>query len=182
MVFCMSDPTRPKRTTYERALDMLEARARGADELRRLLVRKGEPAAEVDETIERLTRAGLLDDANYARQLARSKALGAGMSRRRIQLELSKRGVARDVSTEAIARVFEDESVDEEKLIERAAAKKLRTLAKLDSATQRRRLYAFLARRGFDADDIQRVLRNLVDGQNRREGEEHTERAEANGG
>jgi regulatory protein len=160
----MSDASRPKRSTYERALDMLEARARGADELLRLLVRKGEPAAEVDETIERLTRAGLLDDANYARQLARSKALGGGMSRRRIQQELSKRGVAREVSTEAIARVFEDESVDEEKLIERAAAKKLRTLGRHDESTRRRRLYAFLARRGFDADDIQRVMRTMVAG------------------
>lgn len=158
----MSSSPRPKRSTYERALDMLEARARGADELRRLLVRKGESPAEVDETIARLTRAGLLDDAAYARQLARSKALGAGMSRRRIQQELTRRGVARDVSTEAIDDVFEDEVVDEGTLIERAAAKKLRTLSRLDPATQRRRLYAFLARRGFDADDIQRVLRTML--------------------
>jgi regulatory protein len=143
---------------------MLEARARGAEELRRLLLRKGEPAAEVEDTIERLTRAGLLDDAVYARQLARSKALGAGQSRRRIQQELAKRGVARDVSSEAITAVFDDEAVDEEKLIERAAAKKLRTLAKLDEQTKRRRLYAFLARRGFDSDDIQRVLRVVLDG------------------
>ncbi|HWH53101.1 MAG TPA: regulatory protein RecX [Gemmatimonadaceae bacterium] len=160
----MSSSPRPKRSTYERALDMLEARARGADELRRLLVRKGEPAADVDETIERLTRAGLLDDAAYARQLARSKALGAGMSRRRIQQELARRGVARDITAEAIADVFEDESVDEGKLIERAAAKKLRTLGRLDEPTRRRRLYAFLARRGFDADDIQRVMRTVLDG------------------
>jgi len=158
----MSSSPHPKRSTYERALDMLEARARGADELRRLLVRKGESPAEVDETIARLTRAGLLDDAAYARQLARSKALGAGMSRRRIQQELTRRGVAHAVSTEAIDDVFEDEVVDEGTLIERAAAKKLRTLSRLDPATQRRRLYAFLARRGFDADDIQRVLRTML--------------------
>lgn len=141
---------------------MLEARARGTEELRRLLVRKGEPAAEVVDTIERLTRAGLLDDAAYARQVARTKALGAGMSRRRIQQELSRRGVARDISTGAIDAVFEDESVDEEKLIERMAAKKLRTLGTLDDQTRRRRLYAFLARRGFDGDDIGRVLGALL--------------------
>jgi regulatory protein len=167
----MSSSPRPKRSTYERALDMLEARARGADELRRLLIRKGEPPVDVDETIARLTRAGLVDDAAYARQLARSKALGAGMSRRRIQQELARRGVARDVTTEAIADVFEAEAVDEGKLIERAAAKKLRTLSRLDPVTQRRRLYAFLARRGFDVDDIQRVLRTMVAGENDATGE-----------
>src|SRR5438874_763095 len=73
-------PAAPKRSTYERALDMLEARARGSDELRRRLLTKGEPAADVDAAIARLTESGVLDDANYARQMTRSKALGAGQS------------------------------------------------------------------------------------------------------
>src|SRR5262249_27701030 len=70
----MKEPSRAKRSTYERALDMLEARARGADELKRLLLRKGEPVADVDAALQRLTQSGLVDDANYARQLARTKA------------------------------------------------------------------------------------------------------------
>jgi regulatory protein len=143
---------------------MLEARARGADELKRLLLRKGEPAADVDAALERLTAAGLIDDANYARQLARSKALGAGLSRRRIQLELTRRGVAKDVSSEAIADVFEQEGVDEAAAIERVARKKLRTLATLDLPTQKQRLYAFLARRGYESDDISNVLNALLSG------------------
>lgn len=153
---------KPKRSTYERALDMLEARARGVAELRRLLIRKGEPAVDVDAAIERLRASGLLDDANYARQLTRSKAIGAGLSRRRIQQELTKRGVAREISDEAIDDVFEEESIDEEASIERVARKKLRMLTKVDEPTRRRRLYGFLARRGYDSDDIQRVLQRLV--------------------
>lgn len=158
----MRERSKPKRSTYDRALDMLEARARGADELKRLLLRKGEPPADVDATLERLIASGLVDDANYARQVARSKALGAGMSRRRIQLELTRRGVAKDVSTEAIDEVFEHEGVDEAAAIARVARKKLRTLAKLDLPTQKRRLYAFLARRGYDSDDISNVLRDVI--------------------
>lgn len=151
-----------KRSTYDRALDMLEARARGVAELRRLLIRKGEPEADVDAAIERLRASGLLDDANYARQLTRSKALGAGLARRRIQQELSKRGVTREISDAAIADVFEEESIDEAASIERVARKKLRTLTKVDDATRQRRLYGFLARRGYDSDDIQRVLKRLI--------------------
>jgi regulatory protein len=152
----------PKRSTYDRALDMLEARARAVTELRRLLIKKGEPAADVDAAIERLRANGLLDDANFARQLARSKALGAGLSRRRIQQELVKRGVAREISDEAIAEVYEDEAVDEGAAIERVARKKLRLLANADAATAKRRLYGYLARRGYDADAIARVLSRLV--------------------
>jgi regulatory protein len=158
----MSKVEREKRSTYERALDMLEARARGVEELRRLLVKKGEPVADVDAAIERLRESGLLDDANFARQLTRSKALGAGLSRRRIQQELAKRGVERDIGAEAIEDVFEDEGVDEAAAIERVARKKLRMLTKVDDATRKRRLYAFLARRGYDNDHIQRVLRLVL--------------------
>ena len=153
----------PKRSTYERALDMLEARARGVVELRRLLLRKGEPEADVDDAIERLQRAGVLDDANYARQFTRAKAVGAGLSRRRVQQELTRRGVARDVSDEAIEAVFEDEGVDDSATIERVARKKMRTLTNADASTQRRRLYAFLARRGYDSDDIARVMKTLLE-------------------
>lgn len=158
----MAESKKSQRSTYDRALDMLEARARAVDELRRLLIKKGEPQLEVDAAIERLRAGGILDDANFARQLARSKALGAGMSRRRIQLELTRRGVARDVSEEAIEAVFAEERVDEDAAIERVARKKLRMLARLDLATQRRRLFGYLARRGYDSDDIARVARLVL--------------------
>ena len=131
-------------------------------ELRRLLIQKGEPQPDVDDAIARLQRSGLLDDAMYARQFARSKALGAGFSRRRLQHELTKRGVAREVSDAAIEEVFEQEGVDDPASIERVARKKLKTLDKLDIPTQRRRLFAFLARRGYDSDDITRVTEALV--------------------
>jgi len=153
----------PTRSTYERALDMLEARSRGVAELRRLLIRKGEPEAEVDAAIERLRASGLLDDASFARQLTRSKALGAGHSRRRIAQELTKRGVDRTMASEAIDQVFDDEAIDEDAAIERVARKKLRMLAGLEPMIRRRRLYAYLARRGYDIDDINRALSAVLD-------------------
>src|SRR5207237_913744 len=71
-------------STYDRALNMIALRARAAAELRRLLIRKGEPAELVDVAIDRRIRAGFLDDASFARQFARRKAGGAGLSPRRI--------------------------------------------------------------------------------------------------
>ena len=148
--------------TYDRALNMLALRARSAAELRRLLVRKGEPADLVDAAIERLLRAGFLDDESFARQFARSKLLGAGLSRRRVQQELARRGVAREIVDSALADVITEEQVDEADGLQRVARKKLKSLERLDAPTQRRRLYAFLARRGYDSDDIARTLRELT--------------------
>jgi regulatory protein len=116
----------------------------------------------VDAVIDRLVQAGFLDDLSFARQFVRAKALGAGHSRRRLQQELTRRGVARDVSESAIADVFAEERVDEEAAIERLALKKLKTLARLDTPTQRRRLFGYLARRGYDGDDIARVVRTVI--------------------
>jgi len=151
-----------KRSTYERALDMLEARSRGVTELRRLLIKKGEPELDVDAAIARLKSSGILDDVNFARQLTRSKAIGAGLSRRRIGQELAKRGVSREISQQAIESVFDEEGIDEAESIDRVARKKLRMLTKVDDATRRRRLYAFLARRGYDSDDIARTLQTVL--------------------
>ena len=148
--------------TYDRALNMLALRARSAADLRRTLLRKGEPAEHVDVAIARLLQAGFLDDVSFARQFARSRVLGAGLSRRRIQAELARRGVAREVAGAAIEEVFGEEHVDEEATLERVARKKLNMLARLDTSTQRRRLYAFLARRGYDVDDIGRVVNTLI--------------------
>ena len=147
---------------YDRAVNILAFRARSATELTRTLVRKGSDPGHVAHAIARLVEQGFLDDAAFSRAFARAKVVGASHSRRRVQQELQRKGVARDVASEAIGEVFEEEAIDQLAVIETAARRKLRTLASLEPPVRRRRLYGFLARRGFDADDIRRVL-ELVD-------------------
>jgi len=150
--------------TFDRALAMLAARPRAARDLERMLVRKGELAEYVAAAVQRLITLGALDDAQFARQFIRAKISGAGLSRRRLQSELWRRGVARDVIDAALAEVLEVDEVDESAQIAQVAAKKLRTLRSLDAATARRRLYAFLARRGYDGSAIRRVMDALSAG------------------
>ena len=158
---------------YDRALNMLAFRARSSAELSRSLVRKGEPKALVERAVARLLEQGLLDDAAFAQSFTRAKVLGAGQSKRRVQQDLARRGVARTVTDEAIATVFEEEAVDQGAVVEQAARKKLRSLAKHDPAVRRRRLYAFLARRGYDGDDVRRAMDAV--GEELRGGEETEE-------
>ena len=65
-------------------------------------------------------------------------------------------------SEAAVAETFAEEGVDEVAAMEQVAERKLRTMARLDGPTQRRRLYSFLARRGYDLDAIQEVIRRLT--------------------
>jgi regulatory protein len=146
---------------YDRALNLLAFRARSARELERRLTMKGESRERAQRVIEKLRVVGLINDADFARQVARSKVSG-GASKRRLQQELFKRGVARDVADPAVAEVLEDESVDEVAVAERIARKRLPSLASADAATQRRRLYAFLARRGHDSETIRTVMDRVL--------------------
>ena len=143
---------------FDRALTVLAFRSRSAAELARSLIRKGEPRELVERAIDRLQVQGLLDDAAFAEAFTRAKVLGARQSRRRVQQGLAQKGVARAVSDAAIAAVFEDEAVDQRALVEQVARRKLRTLATLDGTVRRRRLYAFLARRGYESDDIRHAM------------------------
>jgi regulatory protein len=146
---------------YDRALNLLAFRARSTRELQRRLMQKGVTPERADRVIAKLREAGLIDDADFARQLARSKMSG-GASRRRVHQELFRRGVAREVADEAVERVVEEDGLSDAESIERVARKKWSTLAGLDDPTRRRRLFAFLARRGFDSDAISRVVRQLA--------------------
>jgi len=144
--------------SYDRALNMLALRARSSRELARSLVRKGEDQVHVDWAIARLQEQGLVDDAAFARAFTRSKVVGGKQSRRRVEQDLARKGVSRSVAVEAIGDVFEEEAVDQRAIVEEAARKKLRSLSGLEPAVQRRRLYAFLARRGYDLDDIRAAV------------------------
>jgi regulatory protein len=149
---------------FDKALEAIALRARSVRELERWLAQREYPLDEIVAAIERLTSLGLLNDVEYARSFARSRTLGRGMSRRRVQAELARRGVPRQVADAAIAEVMADEAVDEQALVEAAAAKKLRSLAKLEPEVQRRRLYGFLARQGFPGDLVRATVARLMRG------------------
>ena len=145
-------------TPYNRALDLLSARPYTVRQLRRKLIQKEVPADEADAVIERLLGAGLLDDERYALAYARSKLVGPGSSARRISQDLARKGVSSELSKQAIEQVVVDEEIDTSAVIERVARKKLASMGDLEPVVLRRRLFAFLARRGYEMDEIREVV------------------------
>jgi regulatory protein len=148
-------------TPYNYALNLLAARPYSTQSLRRKLVQKEYAADEISGTIERLTENGLLNDERYAEQYARSKILSTGASKRRLQQELYRKGIKGETATNAIASVIEEEEIDPAEMIERVAKKKLAQLGDLEPLVLRRRLFAFLARRGYELEDIKSVVARL---------------------
>lgn len=149
--------------TYDRAVMMLAARGRAAKDLERLLVRKGEPVEFGRLAVERLASEGFVDDDAYARSFVRSKSSGAGLARRRLQKELTRKGVERAVAADAIDEVFAEEEVDEVAAATALARKRARSLQGVDAQSQRRRIYSFLARRGYSPDTITSAIRSATE-------------------
>ncbi len=149
-------------SAYEHALNLLTARPYTARNLRRKLVQKGFAATDVDAAIERLLGNGLLDDSRYAAQLVRGRLLGPGASKRRIRQLLFQRGIPVELADSAIETVIQEESVDLEAVVEKDARRKLASLSGLDPIVVRRRLYSHLARRGYDLDEINAVVKKVM--------------------
>lgn len=149
---------------FDKAVDLLAVRARSTRDLQTRLRRAGAEDGAIAAAVERLQRLGFLDDEAYARNLARSRVMSGGVSKRRIGQELQRRGVSRDVADDAIADTLEEVELDEEGAARMAAEKRMRALRSYDAQTQKQRLYAFLARRGYSPDVISRVVRAVMRG------------------
>jgi len=151
-----------KPTAYNYALNLLSARPYAIKALHRKLLQKEYSAADADDAIRRLVDNGLLNDAKYAEQYARSKIVSSGVSKRRLSQDLYRKGIKGDVATAAIANVIADEEIDTAAIVENVARKKLAQLGDLEPLVLRRRLFGFLARRGYDVDEIKRVVASLT--------------------
>jgi len=160
----MADSSSDKgRDAYESALLLLTSRAHSAEELRRKLRRKRFEGSEIAAVMERLEGNGLVDDRKFAVQFARSRLSGdRPASARRVKQELLKRGVAGEVATEAIEELVADERIDESAGLEAAARKKLTLMGNLEPKVLRRRLFGYLARKGYELDEINRAIDRLV--------------------
>lgn len=131
---------------YNDALRFLSFRARSAAEMARYLRGRGADEAAVSSTLERLSRAGLVDDAAFARFWIENRNTFSPRGERALQAELRAKGVDRA----GIDAALEDVQEGEDQRAYLAGLKRLRLLARLDEETFRRRMYGFLQRRGFD--------------------------------
>ena len=150
------------RSAYDYSLDLLSARAYTIRNLRRKMVEKGYAGDDVDGAISRLVASGLLDDRKYAAEYARQKIAVGGASVRRVKQELTRKGIDVRTAEEAVAQTLESESVDQDAAIEKIALRQLRSMGDLDALAKRRRLFAFLARKGYELDDIKRAVGRLL--------------------
>jgi len=146
---------------YDAAVRLLAVRGRASQEIVMRLRRKGMEKDAVAHAVGRLESEGLVNDATFAREYARSK-MSRGYGRARILAELSAKGVSRGDAELAVAEADEgDEATGRARLVA-LARKRAGQLRGLDREVVRRRLIGYLARRGYGGSQAWEVVAEVV--------------------
>ena len=139
----------------DQALRYLGYRPRSESEVRARLARYGYEDDVIARTLNRLRTSGLISDTSFATFWKESRVNFSPRSNRLLTQELRQKGV----SSEIIAATTE--GIDNETEAYRAGYKKAHSLDKVDYYEFRRKLGAFLHRRGFDYEVIKSVVDKL---------------------
>ncbi len=142
----------------ESALAFLGYRPRSEREVRDRLRRGGYSQDAIDHAISRLHGWRYLDDEDFARRWVENRATHRPRGKRLLQQELRNKGIDRETAREVIDQADLDEATDAEQI----ARRRLPSYAGDDPATIRRRLGAYLARRGYGYDVIRAALERVL--------------------
>jgi len=138
------------------ALRLLAVKPRTRAELARALTRKGFEAAVVETVLDRLERARLIDDAEYAEMMVRSRYVHQGLGRAALRSRLEREGVDKAIAQEAVEAIDADA---EEARARELVRKRLPAMTRLPEDAVVRRLLGMLARKGYPEDLALRVVR-----------------------
>lgn len=157
-----ADPGAARAAALDAALVYLGPARRTCAEVRRHLAGKGFGEETVAATEGRLQELGLLDDAALAAAWVEHAVIGHREGRAKAEQSLAARGVDQGVIAEALAGFDGPEGDGELTRALSVGGARLRALSGPPAAL-RRRLWGYLARRGFDADTVEQACNRLLD-------------------
>ncbi len=142
---------------YRAAVRALTRRPHARADLRRRLMKKQHPGAAVDTALERLAGQDLLDDRRFAEHFVATR-VQQGRGAVRLLQDLRRQGVDQRIAEAAVTASLAAEGIDEAAVLRQVAERRARQLGALPPAVKRRRLLAYLARRGYRGADARRVV------------------------
>jgi len=143
---------------FQKAIKLLDYRPRTGQEIRQKLHQKGFEPGQIEQVVERLISTHLIQDEKFAASWVESRNQFRPSSQRVLRYELRSKGIDEEIIEEALQGSEEDLE-----LAQRAAQKMVRRLANLDWQEFRKKLSAFLARRGFSYETVAQVVKTSWD-------------------
>lgn len=150
--------TEEQEKARRKAMLLLEHKDRTEKELRDRLRQAGFSPEICENAIEYVRSFGYINDVRYASVFILGRM--NQKSKNKIMQELQQKGIDRETAVQAWKQMSELEMPDERRVLRSAVQKKYEPGARLDEK-EMRRLYGFLARRGFQYEDIASVLSEM---------------------
>jgi regulatory protein len=141
------------------SMHALARRGMSSSEMTKLLESRELDADDVQSEVERLESVGLLDDADLASTLVRSLQQRKGLGRSAISAELRRRRIDATAIEQALEVLDGDDELTRAREI---AVKRAGQLRSLDPETARRRLGAFLMRRGYSGSVVSSAVASAL--------------------
>ncbi|WP_229716943.1 regulatory protein RecX [Paenibacillus aceti] len=143
---------------YGEALKYLSRKPRTSFEIACRLKEKGWGEETIAEVIERLIQERWIDDAAYAQEWAAQRVRSRGKGKAWIRHELRQKGISKPLIEEALGQVSEEAEYDSAMQL---AQRKWRTTSG-ETVDKKRKVGAFLMRRGFSGGLVSKVVRELA--------------------
>jgi regulatory protein len=140
------------------ALRLLNYRSRSRKEMMERLGKKGFDQDRIDNVMEFLERAKLINDEALAADLLRQATERKYLGCRGVRMFLSKRGISKDLIDKTMSEhTRETEELSARNFIE----KKVNSLSRHPANVVKRRLWGMLQRRGYSFSVISKVFREI---------------------
>lgn len=140
------------------AFRFLGIRNHSSFELKLKLQKKKFPPDLVNEAINELIESNIIDDRQFARQYVEEKTIKGKSGPNKINSELIRKGISRDILQELFANYDENMSLQ---IAEKLAVKKQKSIKEKDRKKSKQKIFLFLHSKGFDTDTITRVINKL---------------------
>lgn len=138
---------------YDRVLKFLSFRPRSEKEIKDFLQRKKVKADLQEQILEKLRRQNLINDEEFTRWWIEQRTSFKPMGKRAMIMELRRKGIPNALITN-----YQLPMTNEVALAKKAAEKKVRLYKNLPPLELKRKLSAFLARRGFSWETIEETI------------------------
>ncbi|MBC7724563.1 MAG: regulatory protein RecX [Burkholderiaceae bacterium] len=137
-------------------MNALTRRGMSRWELEQILIARELEPDEIETELDRLAGVGLIDDAALAETIVRTQHERKGLGRSALVAEMRRRHIDPDTIEEALDALGDDSELARALELAHKRAPQLRSL---DQTTAKRRLTAFLMRKGYPSS----VIRTAVD-------------------
>ncbi len=141
----------PSKKALEYAFLLLKYRLRSENEIRLRMKQKKFPQDQIDNTVTFLKDKRFIDDNVFSKAWIDSR-IKRPYGLRRIEQELKLKGVDKEVIQAQVARVKEDYA--EEDVVRDIVQSRLKRLSAKDAQGIKRKMYAYLIRRGFSPEVV----------------------------